>query len=163
MSSAVVQTSPWYKQFWPWFIISIPLSSVLVAVIQIYAAVNSSNDLVKEEYYKEGLAINKVITERQSAKELGILATLRLDNVSGELLLTTENVTAPTLNAVFAHAAVSEKDFTVVFTQVQPNEYRAQLEKPLSGIWNVYLESTNTWQLSGRINANVHSQLNFNL
>ncbi|MBM6549930.1 FixH family protein [Marinomonas ostreistagni] len=161
--STIAQSTPWYKQFWPWFIMSIPLSSVLVAVVQVYAAVNSSSDLVKEEYYKEGLAINTVITERQAAKDLDIRATLRLDNLTGELLLTTQNADASTLNAVFAHAAVSEKDFSVTFSQSQPNEYRAQLEKPLSGIWNVYLASPNGWQLSGRINSNVHSALNFNL
>lgn len=161
--SAITNPTPWYKQFWPWFIISVPLSSVLVAIVQIYAAVNSSSDLVKEEYYKEGLAINKVITERQAAKDLNIRAELRLDNLTGELLLSTANATAPTLNAVFAHAAESKKDFTVTMTQVEPNQYRAHLEKPLSGIWNVYLESENGWQLSGRINSNVHHKLNFNL
>jgi len=51
------KVTPWYKQFWPWFIISVPLSSVLVAVVQVYAALHSSSDLVKDDYYKEGLAI----------------------------------------------------------------------------------------------------------
>lgn len=162
MSTAVV-TPPWYKQFWPWFIICVPLSSMLVAVVQVYAALNSSSDLVKDDYYKEGLAINQVITQREAAKAMGIEANLRLDNVTGELLLSTKNATAAELTALFAHAAVSSKDFTINFTQVQLNEYRAQLEKPLSGIWNVYLESPNGWQLNGRINSDIHDHLNFNL
>lgn len=153
----------WYKQFWPWFIISIPLASILVGGIQLYAALNSSSDLVKDDYYKEGLAINQVITKREAAKDMGIKAILRLDNITGELILTTENATAPEISALFAHAAVSSKDFHVTFTQIQHGEYRAQLEEPLTGIWNVYLESANGWQLNGRINSNIHSKLNFNL
>lgn len=153
----------WYKQFWPWFIISVPVSSMLVAVVQIYAALHSSSDLVKDDYYKEGLAINQVITQREAAKDMGIMAYLRLDNLTGELILTTQNATAPELSALFAHAAVSKKDFNVQFTQVGENEYRAQLEKPLSGIWNVYLESPNGWQLNGRINSDIHDHLDFNL
>lgn len=153
----------WYKQFWPWFIISVPLSSVLVAVVQVYAALHSSSDLVKDDYYKDGLAINQVITKREAARDLGIEANLRLDNLTGEVLLTTKNATANNLSVLFAHAAVSKKDFNIELTQVGENEYRAQLEKPLSGIWNVYLESANGWQLNGRINSDVHSSLNFNL
>ncbi|MBJ7549501.1 FixH family protein [Marinomonas ostreistagni] len=153
----------WYKQFWPWFIISIPLSSVLVAVVQIYAALHSSSDLVKDDYYKEGLAINQVITKRETAKSLAIKAHLRMDNVTGELLLNTEHATAPQLTALFAHAALSSKDFSIILKKVSPNEYRAQLEKPLSGIWNVYLESPNGWQLNGRVNSDIHDHLNFNL
>lgn len=161
--STAVANQPWYKQFWPWFIISVPLSSVLVAVVQVYAALNSSSDLVKDDYYKEGLAINQVITQREAAKSMGIEANLRLDNLTGELLLNTKNATAPELTALFAHAAVSSKDFTVTFIQTHPSEYRAQLKKPLSGIWNVYLESSNGWQLNGRINSDIHDHLNFNL
>lgn len=153
----------WYKQFWPWFIISIPLASILVGGIQLYAALNSSSDLVKDDYYKEGLAINQVITKREAAKDMGIKAILRLDNITGELILTTENASAEEISALFAHAAVSSKDFYVTFTQIQHGEYRAQLEEPLTGIWNVYLESANGWQLNGRINSNIHSKLNFNL
>ncbi len=161
MSSTVAPV--WYKQFWPWFIISVPLSSVLVAVVQVYAALHSSSDLVKDDYYKEGLAINQVITQREAAKTMGIKAHLRMDDLTGELLLSTENATADELTALFAHAAVSAKDFSVTFQKIQNDEYRAQLEKPLSGIWNVYLESKNGWQLSGRINSNIHDHLNFNL
>ncbi|SBS32027.1 FixH [Marinomonas aquimarina] len=160
---STIVSLPWYKQFWPWFIISVPLSSVLVAIVQVYAALHSSSDLVKDDYYKEGLAINQVITQREAAKTLGIEANLRLDNLTGELFLTTKNATAPELTALFAHAAVSSKDFSVNFVQTQANEYRAQLEKPLSGIWNVYLESENGWQLNGRINSDIHDRLNFNL
>ncbi|MCO4787237.1 FixH family protein [Marinomonas atlantica] len=153
----------WYKQFWPWFIISVPLSSVLVAVVQVYAALHSSSDLVKDDYYKDGLAINQVITKREAARDLGIEADLRLDNLTGELLLTTKNATANTLSVLFAHAALSKKDFNVELIRVAENEYRAQLNKPLSGIWNIYLESDNGWQLNGRINSDVHTSLNFNL
>lgn len=161
MSSTVAPV--WYKQFWPWFVIAVPFASVLMGVVQLYAALNSSSDLVKEDYYKEGLAINKVITQKEAAERLGITALLRLDNLTGELILSTENATSAEINALFAHAAVSKKDFSVVFHQIQANEYRAQLDKPLTGIWNVYLESEQGWQLSGRINSDIHSQLNFNL
>ncbi|WP_158541162.1 FixH family protein [Marinomonas piezotolerans] len=156
-------TTVWYKQFWPWFIISIPASSIIVGMIQLYASLHSSSDLVKDDYYKEGLAINQVITMRDAAKDLGIEAHLTLDNLTGELILATRNVKAPTLTALFAHAALSKYDFSVTFIRIQADQYRANLEKPLTGIWNIYLESNNLWQLNGRINTNIHSKLDFNL
>lgn len=163
MSASTLPPPPWYKQFWPWFVIAIPVSSMLVAVVQVYAALNSSSDLVKDDYYKEGLAINQVITMREAAKDMNIQALLTLDNITGDLMLKTENTQAASLTALFAHAALSKNDFTVHFQKIQTNEYRAQLDKPLTGIWNLYLESEEGWQLNGRINANVHNTLNFNL
>ncbi|WP_174564729.1 FixH family protein, partial [Solemya elarraichensis gill symbiont] len=46
---------PWYRQFWPWFIISIPAGTVVAAFITIYIAVDGADPLVTDDYYKEGL------------------------------------------------------------------------------------------------------------
>lgn len=160
---SVVASKPWYRHFWPWFIIAVPFTSMVLGVTMIYLALNSSNDLVKEDYYKEGLAINVELGKRQVAKEMDIQAVLTVDELTGELLLKTENTDADSLSLVFTHAAYSDKDFNLDAVRVSPGEYRAHLERPLSEIWNVYLESSEGWQMSGRINANITQRLNFNL
>ena len=54
---------PWYKQLWPWLLISLPASAVFGGIATFILAVNSPNALVADDYYKQGLAINQQ-TER---------------------------------------------------------------------------------------------------
>ena len=49
---------PWYKQVWPWVLIAIPLATMLKAVHSIYLMNQQSPDLVVDDYYAEGKAIN---------------------------------------------------------------------------------------------------------
>ncbi len=39
-SKEVLDTKPWYKQFWPWFVIALPFASMLGSITTIYV-VNS--------------------------------------------------------------------------------------------------------------------------
>lgn len=144
--------TPWYKQFWPWFVIAIPVSSMLVAVVQISYALNSPNDMVIDNYYKEGLGINKVLDKRNLAVELKIAANITIDNTTGEVILITENAQEQNLTLNFFNSAISNKDFTLELTKIADNQYRGNLQKSISGIWNLYLESAIGWQITARLN-----------
>lgn len=158
-----VNSTPWYKQFWPWFVISIPVSSMIVGVIQLSYALNSPNDMVIDNYYKEGLGINTVLDKRDLATELNIGASIIVDNTTGEVLLTSENAHEQALTLNFYNSAVSNKDFTLVLTRIADNQYRGNLEKSISGIWNLYLESTVGWQISARLNLTQSDSTQFKL
>ena len=43
---------PWYKQFWPWFIISLPASAVIASFITLWLAISNPDPMVvdKKEY-----------------------------------------------------------------------------------------------------------------
>ena len=45
---------PWYKQFWPWFIIALPASAVIASFITLYLAVSRPDYIVvdDEEYQR---------------------------------------------------------------------------------------------------------------
>ena len=49
---------PWYKQFWPWLLIAIPVFAIVRAGHTVYLMNQQSPDLVVDEYYTEGKAIN---------------------------------------------------------------------------------------------------------
>ena len=53
-----LDTLPWYRQFWPWVLISIPATTVVACMVMISLAVMSDDGLVSDNYYREGLAIN---------------------------------------------------------------------------------------------------------
>jgi hypothetical protein len=40
------QLIPWYRQFWPWFIIALPASAVIASFISLWLAVSNPDQLV---------------------------------------------------------------------------------------------------------------------
>ena len=152
---------PWYKQFWPCFIFAIPAISVLLSGMMVYVAVSSPNDLVKEDYYKEGLAINRELSKRQLAIDNEIQASLQIDSLTGEVLITTKNVKAETLQLHFNHVIEASRDFQINLIGIADNYYRGSLANGLSGKWNLILESVHGWQLIGRLDTNTGNKLVF--
>ena len=43
-------TKPWYKYFWPWFLIAVPLSSFVMAYFLVNFAANTEDSLVVDDY-----------------------------------------------------------------------------------------------------------------
>lgn len=45
---AASQNLPWYRQFWPWFIIALPASAVVASFITLWLAISNPDPLVIE-------------------------------------------------------------------------------------------------------------------
>lgn len=73
--------TPWYRQPWPWFLISLPATAVIAGSITFVIAARGWDGPVAADYYRKGLAINEQISRSALASELGVAATLRLDGV----------------------------------------------------------------------------------
>jgi len=43
------QIEPWYKQFWPWFIIALPASVVVASFFTLWLAISNPDHLVVDE------------------------------------------------------------------------------------------------------------------
>ncbi|WP_341644023.1 FixH family protein [Thauera sp. SDU_THAU2] len=78
---------PWYKQGWPWFLISFPAIAVVAGIATLVIAINTFDGMVVDDYYKEGRAIVQTMERAEHAKELGLKAHLvvRSDSIRIEL------------------------------------------------------------------------------
>ncbi len=74
-----MQKKPWYKQFWPWFVIALPASSVVYSLTAVYIFSQNQVDLVAEDYYKKGKAINVDISRLRVADALKLHATVAVE------------------------------------------------------------------------------------
>ncbi|AIL32344.1 FixH family protein [Basilea psittacipulmonis] len=55
------KVQPWYREPWPWILISIPFAGIVGCIITIYLAFNDNPDSsVILEYKKTGLVIERV-------------------------------------------------------------------------------------------------------
>ena len=71
---------PWYKQFWPWFLLGLLFSSIVFSTGFAIMSIKSYDGMVvQEDYYEHGKAINMVLAKQERARELNLSADLRID------------------------------------------------------------------------------------
>ena len=75
---AHAQQAPWYRHRWPWLLMLGPLAAVLGGIATVYFAVTTNDGLVVDDYYKQGLAINKTLERGWRAGDLGLVAHVRV-------------------------------------------------------------------------------------
>ncbi len=44
---------PWYKQFWPWFLIFLTVGVSMLTLVRVAILTNHSVNVVTEDYYKK--------------------------------------------------------------------------------------------------------------
>lgn len=150
----------WYKQFWPWFLISFPAIAVVAGIATIILAVKSDDGLVKDDYYKAGLAINKTLARKQIAQKLKLAATAHWDKLTQTvtLKLTGKIETLPSrLTLHLAHITQAHNDYTVpLFLAPDNNSYTGRMQITKTGSWRTTLEPSlakveNNWRINGRV------------
>lgn len=78
---------PWYRQFWPWFLIVLPGSVVVASFFMLYLAIKHADTLVSDNYYRDGLALNQVLSQDARARELALSAQLVFNIEQGVLTI----------------------------------------------------------------------------
>ncbi len=59
---------PWYKQFWPWLLIGLLMTSVVMGLVFAYVATHGTDPVIDDDYYQHGLTINKDLDKPPTAK-----------------------------------------------------------------------------------------------
>jgi hypothetical protein len=152
--AAATDTRPWFRQFWPWFLIALPGAVVIASVYTLYLAVLHSDDLVVDQYYKDGLAINRQLEQQQRAAILGITARFTITPQQATVQLTGP-VAASTLELAFSHPMEADRDFRIVLRQVAPGVYTGLLETAVKSRWHWQLRDPgdSAWRLDGVLSA----------
>jgi len=153
----------WFKQFWPWFLIVLPLTAVVASLYTVKIAFENKDSLVKSNYYKEGLAINEELQEKQYATELGLTATADFQTekqlVTVDLNSSKNSPLPKTLSLSLVHVVAANNDFAIPLVEIAPGHYQGSYDKPLEHRW--YLQLTpltvgndKLWKLQTEINFN---------
>lgn len=154
--NTVLQPTPWYRQFWPWFLISLPLTAVIAGIATLFIAAHNPDGLVADNYYKEGLAINQELDRDRHAAALGLSALVRIETTAHRLVLTLDGPAnagqAGDIELRMIHPTRSHLDRTLALTRESGNRWSAALDNPAPGRWHLQLESASgEWRLTGRL------------
>nr|MBP6228693.1 FixH family protein [Pseudomonadales bacterium] len=123
MSSADGKIVPWYRQGWPWFLILLPATVVVACFFTLYLAIRHQDSLVRDDYYKEGLAINRDLARAQYAREHAIAGVLSFDaaTLAVELQLDNALPTTPGLRLEILHPTDQARDQVLTLLRAGDN------------------------------------------
>jgi len=153
MATTISSKLPWYKQGWPWILISIPFTSVCVGSYFAYIATHGTDPMVQEQYYAAGQSINKVIAAGQHAAARGMEGSLDFSANTVSLHLSAKNGGAlpPVLTLQLSHPTIATLDQMVTLVSTAPGVYSGTLKPTDSQRWDITLAAPdNDWSLSGR-------------
>ena len=140
-------TRPWYRHRWPWLLMAGPLTVIVAGAATMWIAFASADGLVAEDYYKQGLAINKRLAREEAARRLGITARIALDPQRVRVHLT--GAAPEALFVQLAHATRAGHDVRLRLAPIAPGEYEATLEALPRGHWRIVIEDPRgTWRIA---------------
>lgn len=157
--TAGLDSTPWYRQPWPWLLIIPPGGAVIGGIVTIILAVQSPNALVVDDYYKEGLAVNQQKHRLDTAREQHLSAFLRSDGHRLELTLDGDAQTDNELTLQFIHATRAELDQSIQLKTLGGGKYSAPAPALPAGIWYLRLQSADMrWEIRARMQAGERFQ-----
>ncbi|VAW76643.1 Putative analog of CcoH, COG3198 [hydrothermal vent metagenome] len=149
---SAIDSTPWYRQLWPWLLIIPPGGAVIGGIFTIILAVQSPNALVVDNYYREGLAINQQLHRLNAARAQQLSAFLRYDGHHLQLTVNGSKQPDTTLALQFIHVTRADLDRTIQLKKYADGEYSAPVPALPAGIWYLRLHpGDKRWEIRTRV------------
>jgi hypothetical protein len=155
---------PWYRQFWPWFLIAIPGFAVVASLYTVSLAYRTSDSLVTVGDGGVDVVAERDLAAEQHAMSLGLSASVSIDRQSGAVTTVLHAATEPQwpreLVLLFSHPTLAVRDMSVSLVAAIPNDdgepvWAGHLNDVPDGRWYLVIatsevsESTAGWRLNG--------------
>jgi len=155
------ETKPWYKHPLVWMMLFIPFTAVIMGGIMLWLAIDTDDGLVADDYYKQGMEINRVISRDKKAGELGLSAEIEFDNSARIIRLMFDKGSLETypksLPLQLQHATRENSDITVMLDHGMKNQYIGHVGQSISeGIWYFEISDKNDNDTGWKLNARHH-------
>jgi uncharacterized protein len=153
---------PWYKQKWVWFVIALPASSVVTGIFLLITAIKNADDLVIDDWYKEGRGTNRNMAAENLAADfaIGMTASAATDGTTAVQFFAGRQMVWPeTMVLALRHRTLAEQDREFVLSHQGDGRYLADEQLP-SGGWHVRVASDDVgWRLAGPATVSATGEL----
>jgi uncharacterized protein len=154
MKTQLMPVKPWYREPWPWLLMSGPAIVVVAGLITIVLAVRTHDGLVVDDYYKRGLTVNMDLSRDLAAKTAGLHAKTTIDVANKRVTLGLVNAPAAlnNLTLTLSRASVVGHDQVITLQRTSRRDEKSVFVgalQPLEpGKWYATLdESSRSWRL----------------
>lgn len=153
---------PWYRQFWPWFLMVPPAAAVIGGFLTAFVA-GGPPSLVVDDYGQIAMATETRAARDAMAARLGLSADLVFGAQSNQRMRSIEirifsdiGTSLPEQISVrLIHPTLERLDRSVTLKR-SSGHYRGTIERP-PGRYRVQVEDGDgTWRLAGRLSSQVN-------
>ena len=145
---------PWYHEPFVWLLVVLPFTAVVGSFVSLALAVHSDDGLVEDDYYRQGMAINRMLDRDKAAAAEGLTGTVELDAAQHELrvrLTARQAMALPdNIQLKMRHATRASFDRSLILPRQADGSYRAPLPEFVPGHWDVQLTAQD-WRLTGSL------------
>ncbi|EPE37591.1 hypothetical protein CF66_2401 [Candidatus Photodesmus katoptron] len=147
---------PWYKQFWPCFLIALPLLVIIASIITILIFSKNSINLISKDYYIKGKStnINLYLSRINVARKLKINAYIFFDKKNIIIRLDKGKLEHyPDINTIFTHRTSAGYDFSYQVLSKGNNQYHIPINRNMiEGPWFIKISPNNKrWLIEGKV------------
>ena len=143
---------PWYKEPWPWILMTGPIVVIIAGIVTTWLAVVSNDGLVTDDYYKQGMTVNQRLQRDHNAVAMGLHADVMRSGPNLRLLIgaTTDARLPEVVSIKLAHPTQAGQDQLVKMTSEGQGFYGGQMAVEVAGRWIVSIEDpAGDWRLQG--------------
>ncbi len=144
----------WHQNPMVWMVIFFPALAVVAGLATIYIAASTSTGLVADDYYKQGLQINRVIDRERQAREMGLQAQVTVEADTGLIRIRlTAGQALPDYESLalrLVHRTIPglDQETALARSVENPALYTGYLRPPIGeGRWTILLQDSNDWRL----------------
>ena len=144
---------PWYRHPWPWILMAGPIIVIVASFVTLWLAVRSNDGLVADDYYKQGIAINRTLARADRAEAMGLEARIAVRGGRVELRLASRTGAAlpPRVRLTLTHPTRSGLDQALLLAG-QGGVYAGPVAELAAGRWQAVVEDeAATWRLAGAV------------
>ena len=144
---------PWYREFYVWMVIFFPLLAVVAGFYTLKLAIDSDDGLVEDDYYKQGIEINRILERDKRAAQRGLQANVNIDT-EHKLLRVVINSSKPDYKRPdkivlkLLYNTKAGTDHKLSLQHMTDDSYYAPLPDLKAGNWTLQLEAED-WRLLG--------------
>ena len=141
---------PWYRERYVWLVIFFPAVAIIGGVHMLYLAISSYDGLVVDDYYKQGLKINRTLERDRQADAYQLAADIEIDAKLEEVkirLSANANFSHPVqIDVSFLHATRAGLDRQIKLRNTRKNIYQGNLPALGPGKWYVHIQQDD-WRI----------------
>ena len=149
------------RNYWPVLLIAIPFAAVLFGIFMITTTLYYPDDLIIDNYYKDGMAINKFLVQDELAQQMDVKVSL-VSQSENYLELRVGNVEDSAILMNLFHVTSQADDISMILVPEEDYLYSVK-SKSLKilgkkGIWYIELIGTDKpWRVKQRIETPLRS------
>ena len=143
---------PWYREPWPWILMSGPAIVVVAGVMTAVIAWRTDDPLVTDDYYKQGLGINQELKRDFAAARMGLSAAVSFgtDRTRVRVTLAGAQLEETSLRLRLVHPTRAGFDQVVKLEPVAGGLFEGHMSAVIGDTWHLQLEDDKgVWRLTG--------------